>query len=118
MLLSAHQPVYLPGIILFSKIALSEAFMFLGHLQFSRTSWQTRNRIRRGDGDQFLSVPVRHRGRFGQSINETEIANQHWKKKHLKSIYFTYNNRPYFDMYYPELEEILQREWDFLSGIN
>ena len=46
MILSAHQPVYLPGIILFGKIAISDVFMFLGHVQFSRTSWQTRNRVR------------------------------------------------------------------------
>ena len=118
MILSAHQPVYLPGIILFGKIAISDVFMFLGHVQFSRTSWQTRNRIRNENSEQFLSVPVLHKGRFGQSIDQVEIARHDWKKKYLKSIYFTYKDRPFFDMYYPDLEEILNLEWKLLSDLN
>jgi hypothetical protein len=108
----------MPGIILFSKIALSDAMLFLGHVQLVRTSWQTRNRIRQGDGQQYISVPVRHHGRFGQAIDETEIAGDHWPKKHLKSIYFAYKNRPHFDTYFPGLEQILNKEWKLLSDLN
>ena len=45
MILSGHQPVFLPGIILFNKMALSDQFMYVGHVQFSPKSWQQRNRI-------------------------------------------------------------------------
>jgi len=83
MILSGHQPVYLPGIILFNKIALSDAFMFVGHCQYTQKSWQTRNRIRLGEGEHWLSVPVMKFRALGQSINDTEILDEHWKKKHL-----------------------------------
>ncbi len=112
MILSGHQPVYLPGIILFNKIALSDVFMFVGHCQYTQKSWQTRNRIRLGNDEHWLSVPVKKSGRFGQSINDTEILDDHWKKKHLGSIRQAYGKRPYFDKYYPELEGLI------LNGTN
>lgn len=66
----------------------------------------------------FLSVPIRKKGRFGQSINETELANELWSKKHLKSIYFTYKNRPFFDVYFERLKDVLEKKWGHLSDLN
>ena len=120
MIISAHQPVYLPGAILFNKIALSDTIVFIGHVQMEKTSWQTRNRIRDNgkEQDMYLSVPIRKKGRFGHSINETEIAGNLWAKKHLKSLYYTYRKRPFFDDYYTQLEELLNREWSNLAELN
>jgi WbqC-like protein family len=118
MILSGHQPVYLPGIILFNKIALSDAFMFVGHCQYTQRSWQTRNRIRMGDDEQWLSVPVKKSGRFGQSINDTEILDDYWKKKHLATIRQAYGKRPYVDSYYPQLEELILKDTDRLGDLN
>jgi len=118
MILSGHQPVYLPGIGLFNKIALSDAFMFVGHCQYSNKSWQTRNRIRLNDAELFLSVPVAKSGRFGQSINETEILNTPWKRKHLGSIQQAYAKRPFFGRYFPELKDTLERNWTSLGEMN
>ena len=111
MLLASHQPVYIPGIILFNKIALSDAFMFIGHVQYSRQSWQSRNRIRSGDKSIYLSVPVKKSGQFGVAINDTEIAGGHWKRKHLASISQAYSNRPFFELYYPEFESLLLEDF-------
>ena len=107
MILSGHQPVYLPGIILFNKIALSDAFMFVGHCQYTQKSWQTRNKIRLGNDEHWLSIPVKKSGRFGQAINDTEILDEHWIRKHLGSIRQAYAKRPYFDQYYPDLERLI-----------
>jgi hypothetical protein len=118
MILSGHQPVYLPGIILFNKIALSDAFMFVGHCQYTQKSWQTRNRIRLGEIEHWLSVPVKKSGRFGQSINDTVILDDYWKKKHLGSIRQAYAKRPYFDQYYPELEILISKGGDSLGSLD
>tara|TARA_Y100001954_G_scaffold217112_1_gene248949 strand:+ start:323 stop:991 length:669 start_codon:yes stop_codon:yes gene_type:complete len=110
----------MPGTILFNKIALSDAIVFIGHVQMEKTSWQTRNRIRDNgkDQDMYLSVPIRKKGRFGQSINETEIDGSRWVKKHLKSLDYTYRKRPFFDEYYTQLEELLNQEWPNLAALN
>lgn len=46
MILSGHQPGYLPFIGLFHKIAISDTFIFVDGVQLEKKSWQTRNRIR------------------------------------------------------------------------
>jgi len=118
MILSAHQPVYLPGIILFNKIALSDSFMFLGHVQLVKQGWHVRNRIRQGDAELFLTIPVKTSGRLGQSIDETEIADDFWKRKHLETIRQAYRKRPYFDAYFPPLEALLSANWLSLGALN
>jgi len=118
MIVSAHQPVYLPGIILFNKIALSDAFMFLGHAQLVRQSWHMRNRIRQGDGEVFLTVPVKTSGLFGQSIDDTAPSETFWVRKHLESIRQAYRKRPFFDAYFAPVEALLSAEWTSLGAMN
>ena len=106
-ILSGHQPVYLPGIILFNKMAMSDMFMFVGHVQFSNKSWQQRNRIKLGGQELLLSVPVKKAGCFGDSIDEMELTEDPWRRKHLGSIQQAYQKRPFFRDYYPALAETL-----------
>ena len=112
MILSGHQPVYLPGRILFNKMALSDNFMFTGHCQYSPKSWQTRNNIRTG----MLSVPVHKH--LGQAINATQFVNDHWKRKHLRSIEMAYQKRPYFNDYFMLLSLTINRDWVSLGAMN
>jgi len=105
LILSGHQPVYLPGIILFNKIALSDMFMFVGHCQYVKKSWHSRNRIRLHDQELWLTIPVKTAGRFDQAINDTYTLNDVWKRKHQGSIRQAYQKAPFFSQYYPELEQ-------------
>lgn len=116
--LSGHQPVYLPGIILFNKIALSDVFMFVGHCQYVKKSWHSRNRIRLYDQELWLTVPVRTAGRFDQSINNTYTLNDVWKRKHLGSIRQAYQKAPFFSQYFPELEQKLLLHDGALGDLN
>lgn len=116
MILSGHQPVYLPGIILFNKIALSDAFMFVGHVQMSPKSWQQRNRIALNGREVMLSVPVG--GAFGTSIDATPVIDNGWRRKHLGTIRQAYQKRPYFKAYWPGLEAILNEPHEFLGALN
>jgi len=116
--LSGHQPVYLPGIILFNKIALSDAFMFVGHCQYVKKSWHSRNRIRLGDEELWLTVPVKTAGHFDQPINETFPLNDFWKRKHLGSIRQAYVKSPFFRTYFPELEAKILSHNGSLSNLN
>ncbi len=118
LLLSGHQPVYLPGIIFFNKIALSDMFMFVGHCQFTKKSWHSRNRIRLGDRELWLSIPVKTAGHFDQAINDTEFIDGAWKRKHLGSIRQAYLKAPFYDRYYPEIERMLLQPWEILGDLN
>jgi hypothetical protein len=118
ILLSGHQPVYLPGIILFGKIAMSDIFMFVGHCQYVKKSWHSRNRIGLSNRELWLSVPVQTAGLFNQSINDTYTANDIWKRKHLGSIRQAYCKTPFYDLYYPALESRLLSHDSNLGDLN
>jgi len=118
MILSGHQPVYLPSILLFSKMIMSDLFMYVGHVQFSNKSWQQRNRIALNGKELLLTVPVRKNNNFGQRIDEVEILNNFWKRKHLGSIRQAYGKAPFFKMYFGELEERINREYATLGELN
>ena len=118
MILSGHQPVYLPSILLFNKMALSDLFMYVGHVQFSNKSWQLRNRISLNGKELLLTVPVRKTNHFGQSIDEVEILDNSWKRKHLGSIRQAYRKSPFFNIYFGELEERINREYATLGELN
>ncbi len=115
MILSGHQPVYLPGIIVLAKIALSDKFMFVGHCDYQPKTWHSRTYIRGADGPIMLWVPV-HKG---LSINETRpLADSHWRLKHLRSMELQYHKRPFFNDYYPEIMDCLMRPVASLAELN
>jgi hypothetical protein len=56
---------------------------------------------------------------FGQSINETEVFNKQWSKKHWKTIKQNYSKSKYFN----EISDLIQdlyedNKFQFLSDIN
>lgn len=114
MILSGHQPVYLPGIIVFSKIALSDAFMFVGHCAPGKKSWHVRNYIRGVNGPLCLTVPIVR----GLTIDETKIAPGNWARKHVASIEHAYRKRPFFDLYFPKLRDLIMDDWTSLGLLN
>ena len=115
MILSGHQPVYLPGIVVMNKIALSDRFMLVGHCDYQRRSWHTRNYIRGAGTPLLLTVPVN----VGKTINDTiPMADMHWRTKHLRSIELAYQGRPFFKDYFPDLEKLLCQTYCSLTDLN
>ncbi len=102
------QPTFLPWAGFFDLIAQSDYFVFLDDVQFTRQSWQQRNRIRTNKDLEWLTIPVKLKGRSGQLINEVEI-NQgiNFPRKILRAIEMNYGKAEYFEKYYPSLEEII-----------
>ena len=85
------QPAYLPWCGYFDLLDQADVFILLDTVQFSYQSWQHRNRIRTRDGLSWLTVPVRTKGRHGQSIVETELgASPSFPEGHLHSIELNY----------------------------
>ena len=62
MILTAHQPVYLPWPGLFHKIAISDSFISFDQVQYLPKDWNNRNRIKTPDGPIWLTVPVLKKG--------------------------------------------------------
>jgi hypothetical protein len=121
VILTAHQPVYLPWLGLFHKIALADAFVSFNRVQYQTYDWNHRNKIRRkGTNDTILlSVPVHSKGHLDKKINAIEINNAlPWRRKHWESIRHNYHAAPYFSLYADFLEETYRREWQRLGELN
>jgi hypothetical protein len=122
MLLTAHQPNYLPYLGFFHKIALADRFVVADTVQFVKRGpfgWIHRNKIRTAEGWQWLSVPVHTKGKFTQRICDTMIRNDlPWGRKHWKALVFNYRKAPHFERYAPRLEAIYARPWEKLGDLN
>lgn len=119
MILTAHQPAYLPWLGLFSKISQSDTFVFYDTVQYSKWDFSSRNKIKTAKGWMWLTVPVHTGGKHGQIFTEVKIDNtQNWKKKHWNSIKINYCNAPYFDLYCDFFEDVYQREWIYLTDLD
>lgn len=119
MILTAHQPVYLPWLGLFHKIALADAFVSFNQVQYLPKDWNNRNKIKTPQGAIWLTVPVLTTGHRDKTIHDIEVNNQvPWQRKHWKSIYLNYKEAPYFGTYAPYLEDIYKREWKKLTDLN
>ncbi len=117
MILTAHQPQYLPWLGLFHKIALSDAFCSFDIAQY-RTKSFNRNKIKTPQGEAFLTVPVLTKGYREKKFYEIEINNAlDWRKDHFKSLYLNYKKAPYFEKYIPFFEDLYGKEWKYFTEL-
>ncbi len=118
MILTAHQPVYLPWLGLFHKISLADMYCIFDIAQYQTKDFNNRNKIKTNSGDIWLSVPVESKNHYQKKLCDIKIINNGWNKKHFKSIYLAYKKAPYFDLYIGELERILMKKsYVFLSDL-
>lgn len=119
MIVSVHQPQYLPWLGYFDKIDKSDCFVFLDTVQYKPREFQNRNKIRIKDGWIWLSVPVKVKGHFRQKICDVEIDNEKgWEEDHKKSLMFWYAKAPFFKNYFPFFAEVYVRKWEKLIDLN
>ena len=118
-MLTIHQPNYwaYPGLI--GKIMRSDKFLFLTKVQFDKSSWQNRNRIRIKEGWKYLTVPVENKGKEGQLISDVKISNvNNWRNQHLNAIKFAYQKAPYYEKYFPFIKDLYSEKWENLSDLD
>jgi hypothetical protein len=119
MILTAHQPVYIPWLGLFHKIFLAEHFCIFDIAQYQTKDYNNRNLIKTHQGQIWLSVPVESKDHYQKKLCDIKIINNGWNKKHFKSIQLSYKNSPYFKDYSAGLEQILiGNNYEFLTDLN
>jgi hypothetical protein len=108
MILTAHQPSYLPWIGLFHKIYLADQFCLYDDVQFTKKDFVSRNYLKSANGPILLSVPVMSKNHREKSLNVVEILDNGWSTKHIKSIQLSYSKAPFFSKYFSEIADIIR----------
>ena len=78
-------------------IAAVDEFILYDDMQYTRRDWRNRNRIKTPQGLQWLTVPVKSKGKYHQTIYDTEIDGSNWQQAHWKSLMANYKKARYAD---------------------
>jgi hypothetical protein len=120
MKIGIMQPTYLPWIGYFDMMDQVDTFVLLDHVQFSKQSWQQRNRMKTAKGLEWLTVPVEVRGKSQQCILDAEVHGAHFARKHARALEMNYAKAAHGKAVLKELCALLQREpaWERLADLN
>jgi hypothetical protein len=120
LVLTTHQPIFLPWPGFFAKALHADAMVLLDEVEFPfGRSWITRNRIKSDKGELWLIVPVWTKGKGKQIIRDVEICeDRNWRTKHLRSLQQQYANAPYLRDFLPAIESIYACRHRRLAELN
>ncbi len=117
MIISIHQPQYLPWLGYFDKIDRADIFVLLDNVQYKKNEFQNRNRIKTAQGWQWLAVPVTYQ--FPQLISEVGINHRDkWQHRQRQAILSNYRKAPCWNSLEGFFEEIFSSDWQYLSPLN
>ncbi len=105
---------YLPSLEYFCCLLQHDGIILERHEHFTKQTYRSRSYILGGNNVQMLNIPVA-KGKSKTPVKDLRTdTRQPWKKQHWKSIRSAYGNAPFFEFYAPELEQMFQKQTDFL----
>jgi hypothetical protein len=117
VIVTAHQPAYLPWLGLLHKAALADTFVLVDTVQFEKDSFVNRNKLRSPEGWRWLTVPVLSAGHTSATLRDLRIAPRSWARKHWTAFRMFYGRTPFFPQHAPFLEDVYARRWELLTDL-
>lgn len=118
MIVTAHQPAYLPWLGYFEKISRSDIYVFLDEVQFEKNSYINRNKIKTPQGASWLTIPIINKNHTSKTMLDLEIKQEsNWQRKHWNAILLNYKKAPYFDEIMKGIEPFYKKEYKYLIDI-
>ena len=119
MIVTIHQPDFLPWLGFFDRWKRSQRYVVLDDAQFIRRGWQHRDKIKTPGGVQWLTLPVQKKGNFTQAIRDVRLEEGlDWRGKHLRTIRSCYGKAPHFERHFAFLERAYLGGSRFLMEFN
>jgi len=111
------QPTFMPWLGYFALMDSVDEFVYLDDVQYTKRSWQSRNRIKTGSKELMLSVGV-DKKTTTTSIKDVRFADSYKHTKLMKTLRANLGKAPHFDL----CEFIIDRAYadseNFLSRFN
>ena len=120
-LVAIHQPNFFPWLGYFDKIARSDVFILLDHVQFQKTggTWCNRVKLLLAGEARWVTAPMLRRFHGVQAICDVEFQPDNpWRDKILKSLVTNYGKAPFFREIVDFLEPLLASPVDNLARYN
>jgi hypothetical protein len=113
------QSNYIPWKGYFDLINAVDEFILYDDMQYTRRDWRNRNLIKTSRGLMWLTIPVQVKGKYYQTIRETQVSDSSWRDDHWRSLITNYSKAKYFHDYRDEFEELyLNCQETALSQVN
>jgi len=110
---------YFAPIEYFSRITRAGSILLESQENYVKQTYRNRCCILSSNGPQTLSVPVLLGSFHKTAIKEIKIDNsKRWQQVHKRAIVSAYNNSPFFQFYYSEIEGVIDSNYAFLIDLN
>jgi hypothetical protein len=119
MKLGIMQPYFFPYLGYFQGIYAVDKYILYDNLAYIKDGWMNRNRLLVVKGKPTYFIVEIKRKSSNKKISEIEVVDGiFWRQKILKSIFYNYRNRPFFEEIYPLIERVINSDVKFLSELN
>ena len=109
---------YLPNIAYFKSINQATNLKIEKFENFQKQSFRNRTQILTANKIETLTVPV-IKANSKQIIKDIQIDySQNWQNVHLRGIKSAYGNSPFFEHYFPYIEQIVSKRHKYLFELN
>jgi hypothetical protein len=114
-----HQPDFVPYLGFFDRLIDSDVYVVYDDVQFHKTRWHHRDKIKTPRGPAWLTLPVQ-KPEFGQFIAQIRLApdRDRWVSSHLALLSENYRKAPYFADTIGGIEHLYRTAPGDLSGFN
>jgi WbqC-like protein len=116
-----HQPDFLSYLGFFHRLLYADLFVILDTAQYvngTSRSWMNRDKIKTAKGEQWLTIGIK-KAPHGTRINHIYLSQKtDWKIKNLNLLKQAYQNAPYFDDIFPEIEKLYECKCNLLWEFN
>lgn len=123
MIVSIHQPTFLPWPGYLHRMMHADLFIVLDHVQFERRNYQNRTRICLDNHAHWLTVPVRQKSRDERIIdkridNPAADETRWWGGDMIRTLRHAYRDAPFLEHYIHNLHGILESRLDRLVDLD
>lgn len=109
---------YLPNLEYFTAILDKDELFLDGTEYYQKQTFRNRSKILLANKVETLSVPVSG-GNKKKKYRDIQIDyNQKWKNVHLRGIQSAYGKAPFFEYFYPYIENVYLKNHKFLFDMN
>jgi hypothetical protein len=120
MIISFNQPAFIPWGGFFARLIRSDRMILLDDTLLARGfTFVNRNRLKGPEGEVWITVPLKRKGRGRQRIRDLEIYEKaRWTAKFLSTLRHYYGKSLYFEAVFREIEAVVGEADDRFLNIS